>query len=82
MPELVAIVQVLIQALIFVIFARAILSWFPIDREGPIFQALDFLAEPILEPLRRVVPTIGMVDITPMVAILLLVFIQSALAAY
>ncbi|MBM3139642.1 MAG: YggT family protein [Chloroflexi bacterium] len=80
MTELVAIVQLLIQILIFAIFARAILSWFPIDRNGPIFRVLNAITEPVLDPLRRVIPMIGMVDITPMVAILLLVFIQAALA--
>jgi YggT family protein len=80
MTGIIQVVQLLIQILIFAIFAEAILSWFPIDRNGAIFQTLRMITEPILDPLRRVVPTIGAVDITPMVAILLLVFIQAALA--
>lgn len=80
MSEIVLIVNLLINVLIFAIFARSILTWFPIDRNGPIFQALDAITEPILEPLRRVVPMVGMIDITPMVAILLLFFISSVLA--
>jgi len=80
----VAIIQmigVLIQVLGFAIFARAILSWFPIDRNGPVFQALDAITEPILEPLRRVIPPIGMIDITPMIAMFLLLYIGSVLAS-
>jgi YggT family protein len=77
--ELIQIVQLLIQVLIFAIFARAILTWFPIDKGGPIFRALDAITEPVLDPLRRVIPAMGAVDISPMVAILLLVFIQAAL---
>lgn len=69
----------IIQFLAFAIFARAILTWFPIDRNGPIFQFLNSVTDPILEPLRRVIPPIGMIDITPMVAMLLLFFIASAL---
>jgi YggT family protein len=80
MTGIVQVVQLLIQILIFAIFAEAILSWFPIDKNGAIFQALRAITEPILDPLRRIVPTIGAVDITPMVAILLLVFIQAALS--
>jgi len=80
MSEIVLIVQLLINVLIFAIFARSILTWFPVDRNGPVFQALDAITEPILEPLRRVVPMVGMIDITPMVAILLLFFISSVLA--
>ncbi|MBX7112525.1 MAG: YggT family protein [Dehalococcoidia bacterium] len=68
-----------VNVLIFAIFARSILTWFPIDRGGPVFQALDAITEPILQPLRRVVPLIGMIDITPMVAILLLYVLSTAL---
>ena len=81
MNTLIAIVQLLIQILIFAIFARAILTWFPIDKNGPIFQALNAITEPVLDPLRRVIPAMGAVDISPMVAILLLVFIQAALSS-
>ena len=80
MSQIVLIVNLLINVLIFAIFARSILTWFPIDRNGAIFQALDAITEPVLAPLRRVVPTVGMIDITPMVAILLLFFISSVLA--
>jgi YggT family protein len=36
---------------------------------------LDYITEPILAPLRRVIPRIGMIDITPMVAIIILIVI-------
>lgn len=81
MNELVAIVRIFIQLLIFAIFARSILTWFPVDRGGPVFQALDAITEPILQPLRRIVPNVGMIDITPMVAIIVLFAISSALSA-
>ena len=35
-------------------------------------QALDAITEPILQPLRQIVPRVGMIDITPMVAIIVL----------
>jgi YggT family protein len=69
-----------IEALIFAIFARSIITWFPIDRSGPIVGALNAVTEPILEPLRRIIPRMGVVDISPMVAILLLIFINSQLS--
>ena len=68
--------------LAFAIFARSLLTWFPIDRNGPIFQALDALTDPVLKPLRRVIPPIGMIDITPMVAMFVLFFIGQALGSY
>ncbi len=53
------------------IFVRALLSWFPIDPRNPLVTLLYDITEPILEPLRRVIPRLGMIDITPLVAILL-----------
>ena len=81
MSELIGIIQLLLNVMIFAIFARAILSWFPIDRNGPVVQGINAITEPLLQPLRRVIPLVGMVDITPMVAILLLVFISRVIAS-
>ena len=77
MQQFAEIIDIVLTLLLFAIFARAILSWFPIDRDGPIVKALESITDPILEPLRRVVPTIGAIDITPMVAILLLAVLSS-----
>lgn len=72
MTPLINLVVLLLNIIWFAIFARAIISWFPIDQNGPVVRALDAITEPILEPLRRVVPRVGMIDITPMVAIVLI----------
>jgi len=61
------------------IFFRAILSWFPIDPRNPLVTLLYELTEPILAPLRNVIPRIGMIDITPLVAIILIQIIGQAL---
>lgn len=68
------------QILSIAIFLRAILSWFVRDPRNPLVELLDQVTEPILAPLRRVVPRIGMVDITPLVAIILLQFLGQAIA--
>ncbi len=72
-------VDLLFQALIFAIIARALLSWFNLGPSHPLVRILYDLTEPILAPLRRVIPMIGMIDITPIVAIILLQVIQSLL---
>ncbi len=82
MTELIQGVGLLVQLLAFAIFARAILTWFPIDRSGPVFQALNAVTDPILEPLRRIIPPVGMIDISPMVAMIVLLIIGSALSSY
>jgi len=79
MGMLILVVGYIVQMIAFAIFARAILSWFPIDKNGPIFQFLNTVTDPVLDPLRRVIPPIGMIDITPMVAMFLLFFIASTL---
>ncbi len=79
MNGVIEILLLLLQLLWFAIFARAIVSWFPVDPNGPIVRGLDAVTEPILEPLRRVVPRLGMMDLTPMVAIVLILVISKVL---
>ena len=59
---------------------RAIISWFSLDPRNPLVEVLDQITEPILSPLRRIVPRIGMIDITPLVAIILLQVLSQAVA--
>ena len=66
------ILAALIQLLGLAIFFRAILSWVIRDPNNPLIQALDAITEPILQPLRQVMPRMGMIDFTPLVAIILL----------
>jgi YggT family protein len=64
-----------IQLLGLAVFFRAILSWVVRDPYNPIVRALGTITEPILQPLRQIVPRMGMMDLTPLVAIVLLSFI-------
>ena len=63
----------------FAIFARIILSWFPTKTTNPIVVFVFALTEPILAPIRRVVPKFGMIDISPMVALIAIIIIQGLL---
>lgn len=69
------VVSWLCQILAIIIFARAIVSWFAVSPYSPAVRFLNSITEPILRPLRRVVPRFGAVDITPMVAIIILLLI-------
>lgn len=60
----------------FAIIARALVSWVITDPYNPIVYWLDRITAPIMEPLRRVIPPIGMMDVTPIVALLILQFAQ------
>ena len=76
---LVQFINILFQVLIFAIVARALLSWFNLGPTHPIVRLLYDVTEPILSPLRRVIPTIGMIDITPIAALILLQVVQNLL---
>ncbi len=78
------IVDKVLQLLIFAIVARAILS-FVVPMMGPrphplvmsITRAINQVTEPLLGPIRRALPTVGMFDFSPMVAIVVLVIIRA-----
>jgi YggT family protein len=68
-----------LRVLMAAIFLRAILSWFQLDPRNPLITVLDQITEPILMPLRRIVPRLGMIDLTPMIAIFLLLFLSQVI---
>ena len=49
-----------------------LMSWFPNARDTGIGLFLANICEPFLEPFRRIIPPLGMIDISPIVAILVL----------
>ena len=58
------------------IVARALLSFLPIDQGSTIYQVLFRITEPVIDPIRRVLPSTGMLDLSPLAAILLLIMLQ------
>lgn len=74
-------ITILLWILEAAIFIRAMLTWFPMDQGHPLIRVLDDITEPVLAPLRRVVPRLGMIDITPMVAMVVLYVMLAALGS-
>ena len=60
------------------ILVRVVSSWLPISPYSKWIRWSYAASEPILKPLRQVIPTLGMIDITPIVAYFLIGFIQGA----
>ncbi|WP_098504448.1 YggT family protein [Tepidiforma thermophila] len=58
--------------LILAVFLRSLLSWFPISQENEAARLLYRITEPLLEPVRRVLPRTGIIDFSGMVVIILL----------
>ncbi len=80
MDTFIEILTILCQVIAIIIFVRAILSWFATSPNSQVVLFLDRITEPILAPLRRIIPRLGMVDITPMIAIIILLLIASLLS--
>ncbi len=72
-------INILCTVLTIAIVIRAIVSWFAPSPNSPVVNLLNQVTDPILEPLRRIIPPIGgTIDITPIIAIILL----QVIAAY
>jgi YggT family protein len=70
----------LIDLYSFVILARVLMTWVPnLDPYHPAVQFLHQATDPVLEPARKLIPPIGMIDISPIVVMILLQFLASAL---
>ncbi len=50
-----------------IVFIRVVLSWVPVSPGNPLVQIIYRLTEPVLAPLRRVIPSFGGLDISPLV---------------
>jgi YggT family protein len=60
---------------------RILLSWVGLDPyANPITRFLYNITEPLLEPIRSVLPPVGMIDFSPMVAFVLIIALQRALS--
>jgi YggT family protein len=74
----------LLQAATLILFARIILEWIPVSPDHPVARlrsTLRLVTEPILAPVRRLIPPVragGMaLDLTPLIVILLLSLIAA-----
>jgi YggT family protein len=73
MHELASILSLIIRIEVILIFARVLLSWFPgIPPWHPMVRLLAAVTDPILLPFRRMLPTLGGLDFSPIVAIIVL----------
>ena len=71
------VLRILIYFEMFAVIISAILSWFPFY--SPIKHFFDAMAYPILAPIRRMIPPVYMFDFSPLIAILILVFLDAFL---
>ena len=78
MLALAAVVGIVLTVFYWLILFRAIISWVNPDPFNPIVQFVHRVTEPVLEPLRRLLPPMP-VDISPVLAFLGIIFLRSFL---
>ena len=71
-------ISALAQLLILLVIVSVILSYF-MDPYHPVRRSIDSVVEPMLAPIRRVVPLIGMLDLSPLILIILIQVISNIL---
>jgi len=69
----------LLDIFVWLVIIRSLLSWVSPDPRNPVVQIIASLTEPIMEPFRRIIPTLGAIDISPMVLIFVVYFIKTML---
>jgi YggT family protein len=87
MLEVLGFISYLLTLYVYILIAAAVLSWliaFNVvnTRHGVVATIAEFLyriTEPVLAPIRRILPNLGGIDISPVIVILIIVFIQSVI---
>jgi YggT family protein len=65
----------------FLILARVLLSWVNLSPYHPVVIFINEATDPVLKPLRNVIPPVGMLDISPIAALLLLQILETLVMA-
>jgi YggT family protein len=87
MIELLSFISYLLTLYIYVLIAAAVLSWLiafnVVNTRNPVVSTIgEFLyriTEPVLRPIRNMLPNLGGIDISPIIVILIIIFIQSVI---
>lgn len=72
-------INFVLSAYIWIVIARAVISWVNPDPYNPIVRFLRQVTDPLLLHIRRYVPIMGGLDLSPMILILIIIFLQSFL---
>lgn len=76
LSALAQLLQMVFQVYTLILIVRVLISWVNPDPFNPVVQFLSRVTDPVLEPLRRVIPPLGPIDISPIIALLLLQALQ------
>lgn len=77
--DLYSLISLIINLLSIAVIARALMSWFDPTMRSPVGRFLYDVTEPIMAPIRRYIPSLGSIDISPIVALILLWLLRRVL---
>ncbi len=80
MPLVFSLATRAIQLLQLFILAWALMSWFRPDPRNPLVRLIHAVVDPVMRPIAALIPPMGGLDLSPLVAILLLQLIESVFA--
>ena len=75
--QAVGLVRTLFEIYSVIMLIRVLSSWFQVDPYSPVMRLLYQVTEPVLAPIRRILPQTGGMDFSPMVALILLQVLES-----
>lgn len=79
MPFVIWLIYWGIELLIMLVVVASILSWFRPDPRNPVVKIINVIVDPLLHPIRAILPATGGMDFSPLVTILILWFLQKLL---
>jgi YggT family protein len=79
MPFVIVFINWGIELLILLVVLSSVLSWFRPDPRNPVVKIVYGIVEPLLHPVRTILPSAGGLDFSPMIVILILWFLQKLL---
>ena len=90
MQELLTFISYLLQLYVYILIASAVLSWLiafnVVNTRSPVVATIgEFLyriTEPVLRPIRNLLPNLGGIDISPVILILLILFLENVIIRY
>ena len=78
---LTSLISLVVTIITVVLILNALISFMPLEPWHPVRRILNQLAEPIVRPFRNIVPPTGMIDFTPMIALVVVIIVGRILEA-
>jgi YggT family protein len=73
------VIEILLNIYMWIVIARALISWVNPDPYNPIVNFLYRATEPVLYRVRRVIPDLGGIDLSPLIVLLIIYFLKEFL---